>query len=81
MIRQARRKELRDVTKSLQKMKKLKEFKEMNSYFETLKKEDLLLLQSDTHPDPKEKVKYNRHLANMRYVIGLETKREILSKK
>ena len=81
MIRQQRRRELRDAEKSLKKVKKLKEYKEMNEYFNSLLKEDLVLLQDHTHTDTNAQAKYLHHENNMKYLISLESKIELLSKK
>ncbi len=78
MIRQQKRKELRDIAKSLIKAKNTKEFKDTQLYFDSIKKEDLKLLQENTHPDPKAQELYKRYLANMKYLIALKTRQELL---
>lgn len=78
MTRQQKRKELRDVIKSLAKAEKTKEYKEMHSYFDTLGKDDLILLKDNAHPDPKAQALYLRHLNNMKYLISLESRRDLL---
>lgn len=76
--RQQYRKELRDVTKSLQKIEKMAEFKEMNEFFRDLQKDDYKLLESNSHTDPKLTQKYVRHMKNMKYYISLEARRDLL---
>ena len=78
--RQQYRKELRDVIKSLAKIEKMAEFKEMNLFFQDLKKDDYKLLESNSHTDPKLTLKYSRHMKNMKYYISLEVRRDLLLK-
>lgn len=81
MIRQQRRRETRETAKALKKVEKMKEFKEMNTYFDRLLKEDLELLEAKTHTDPKQQKLYDRHIANMKYYIALQSKLEMLTMK
>jgi len=78
MIRQQKRKEIRDITKSLQKAKNTKEYKSMRYYFETLSRADFELLEANTHTDPKAVADYKRHRDNMAYLIKLEARLEML---
>lgn len=76
--RQQRRKELRDINKSIKKAVKTKEYRDTQLYFETLQREDYLLLQENKHTDPVKQERYDHYIRNMKYLVSLEARRDFL---
>ena len=78
MIRQARRKELREMTKEIGKFEKTKLYRSMVGYFDKLPKEEYILLEKRTHENPVKQNEFNGFMRLMKGCIELQTRADYL---
>ena len=80
MLRQSKRKELRDIDKELRKIRKSKEYSRLKFYMQSLTKADFDVLHKGAFPDKKRQDEFNHYLDEFKMVASLENRQEFLLK-
>lgn len=78
MIRQQRRRELREMTKELSKFEKTALHKSMVDYFGRLPKEEYILLEKGTHENTLKQNEFNGFMRLMKGYVELQTRVEYI---